>query len=462
MFMPKKNNPADFQDILDVLKAFSNGASLKEIESKIKRGVSKRTLQRRLSKLIERQLISVEGKTKARIYKLVKENLNNEAIEGKKISYNEIIKLSAKSIEIQKKIAKPIQLRKYVNYNRKFLDKYKPNISSYLSESVKKHLKKIGKTDGERPAGTYAKQIFNRLLIDLSWNSSRLEGNTYSLLETERLFEFSEVAEGKNLFDSQMILNHKSAIEFLVNTKSGVGINKFSILSLHALLSENLLGNPDSCGRLRNIPVGIAKAVYQPTAIIQLIEECFDLIIKKAHEILDPFEKSFFLMVHIPYLQPFEDVNKRVSRLAANIPLIIENLCPLSFIDVPQDTYINGLLGVYELNKVDLLRDVFIWSYERSSQFYSTVRKTLGEPDPFRFKYRDLIHKIVSKIVLQKMNKSKSIEFIRKEACKQFKIVEIQNHFIDTIEVEFRGLHIGNIARYKLKQSDFNSWKKIW
>ena len=91
----------------------------------------------------------------------------------------------------------------------------------------------LGKTDGNRPAGTYARQIYSRLLIDLSWNSSRLEGNTYSLLETERLLELGEVAEGKNRRETQMILNHKAAIEFIVDMAGEVDINRYTILNIH-------------------------------------------------------------------------------------------------------------------------------------------------------------------------------------------------------------------------------------
>ena len=98
-------------------------------------------------------------------------------------------------------------------------------------------------------------------------------------------------------------------------------------------------------------------------------------------------------MVHLPYLQPFDDVNKRTSRLSANIPLIRENLSPLSFVDVPEQAYIDGLLGVYELNQIELLRDVFVWAYERSCARYSAVRQPLGEPDKFRLRYRDRIAK---------------------------------------------------------------------
>ena len=242
----------------------------------------------------------------------------------------------------------------------------------------------------QRPAGTYARQILNRLLIDLSWNSSRLEGNTYSLLETERLLELGEAPEGKNSMEAQMILNHKAAIEFMVESAEQMRFNSFTILSLHALLSDNLLRDQRACGCLRSTPVGIAKSVYQPLAIPQLISEYFQQILDTADAITDPFEQSFFVMVQLLYLQPFLDVNKRVSRLAANIPLIRENLCPLSFVDVPEQVYVSGLLGVYELNRIELLREVFVWAYERSSSLYSATRQELGEPDPFRLRYRNL------------------------------------------------------------------------
>ena len=137
----------------------------------------------------------------------------------------------------------------------------------------------------------------------------------------------------------------------------------------------------------------------------QLIEESFQQILDTVTAITDPFEQAFFVMVHLPYLQPFEDVNKRVSRLALNIPLIRQNLSPLSFVDVPLRPYIDGLLGVYELNRIELLRDVFVWAYDRSSARYAAVRRSLGEPDPFRLRYRALIVEIVADVVRGAMNK---------------------------------------------------------
>ncbi|MFA0520617.1 Fic family protein, partial [Vibrio sp. 10N.222.55.E8] len=90
-------------------------------------------------------------------------------------------------------------------------------------------------------------------------------------------------------------------------------------------------------------------------------------ILNKANQILDPFEQSFFIMVHLPYLQPFADINKRTSRLAANIPLLKANVCPLTFLDVPEKAYSKAVLGIYEMNRIDLLRDLYLWAYERST-----------------------------------------------------------------------------------------------
>ena len=119
-------------------------------------------------------------------------------------------------------------------FNRQFLDRYRPNTTFYLSPKERAHLTEVGETKtGVEPAGTYAKQILNRLLIDLSWNSSRLEGNTYSLLDTRRLIEFGEEAQDRNRLEAQMILNHKDAIEFLVSEADEIGFNRHTILNLH-------------------------------------------------------------------------------------------------------------------------------------------------------------------------------------------------------------------------------------
>ena len=166
-------------------------------------------------------------------------------------------------------------------------------------------------------------------------------------------------------------------------------------------------------------------------------------------------------MVHLPYLQPFEDVNKRVSRLAANIPLIQQNLCPLSFVDVPEEAYIDGILGVYELNRVELLRDVFVWAYERSCARYSAVRQSLGEPDPFRLRHRQLMADTIGEIIRRRMDKKAAVACIRRVSAEKVKLEE-QARFAELIETELMSLHEGNIARYRLRPSEYLTWRETW
>jgi Fic family protein len=372
------------------------------------------------------------------------------------------VPINAESEEIKNAVRKPLHERNPVGYNRSFLDDYRPNDSFYLSQKTREHLSNIGQSpDSNLPAGTYVRNIFNRLLIDLTWNSSRLEGNTYSLLETDRLLDLSIAADGKDAIETQMILNHKVAIELLVEQYDDITFNRYTILSFHALLSDNLLADPEACGRLRTNLIGIGKSVYLPLAVPQIIKECFQQFLDTVTNISDPFEQSFFAMVHLPYLQPFEDVNKRVSRIAANLPLVKNNLSPLSFIDVPKQAYIEGLLGIYELNKIDLLRDVFIWAYERSCKRYSAVQQSLGEPDPFRLQFRELIGQVVTEIVLTQKNKIDAAIFIKMQASENVPTAE-QARFIEVVETEVLSLHEGNIARYRLRPSEYQIWNKKW
>jgi len=422
-------------------------------------------LQRRLAWLVAEKRLTVEGRGRASRYRvpiILQVDSARLAIHGQEVSVEIYIPISAEGQAVKQAVREPIQRRRPVGYDRAFLDGYRPNESFYLPAETRQRLFESGRSpDGEQlAAGTYARQIFSRLLIDLSWNSSRLEGNTYSLLETERLLELGESAEGKGAKEAQMILNHKAAIELLVDQASETGFNRYTILNLHALLSDNLL-DPQACGRLRSVPVGIAKSVYHPLEVPQLIEECFQQFLHTATAIQDPFEQAFFAMVHLPYLQPFEDVNKRVSRLAANLPLIRRNLCPLSFVDVPEGAYVDGILGVYELNRIELLRDVFVWAYERSCARYSAVRQSLGQPDSFRMLHRVLVAETVAAVVRGGMDKVSAIAFIRLRAAENVS-QESRAHFVEVVETELMSLHDGNIARYRLRPSEYQAWRKTW
>ena len=373
-----------------------------------------------------------------------------------------LVPLSESGAAIQDYLKQPPEARKPVGYNREFLESYRPNVSAYLSRKERAHLGKIGRPAmAAQPAGTYARQILNRLLIDLSWNSSRLEGNTYSLLDTRRLIEFGEEAEGGGHGEAQMILNHKDAIEFLVSAADEIGLNRYTLLNLHAMLANNLLQDEAAAGRLRHIAVGIEKSAFHPLEDPQLIEQCFDQILATATAIEDSFEQSFFLMAQLPYLQPFDDVNKRVSRLAANIPLIKSNMSPLSFTDVPRSTYTEATLGVYELNKTDLLRDVFIWAYERSAAHYEAVKQSLGEPDPFKMKHRTGLRSIVGEIVRGSMSRKAAFAHIASWVQDNIEPAEC-DRFREIAESELLSLHEGNYARYQITPAAFDTWQQVW
>lgn len=453
----------EIEHLAEIIKCHQDGISIEELLKFTNDVTPKRTVQYRLSTLVKSGILRIEGAGRSSKYYFNQVVENKQTLKPAAASETIFkVPLSLEGEKMRKQISAPIQLRGHVSYRRDFLDLYKPNKTFYLSQSIIEKLSKLGAgVEKGRPAGTYARKIYQRLLIDLSWNSSRLEGNTYSLLETERLLATGEEAPGKNWMDTQMILNHKAAIEFIVDMAEEVDINRYTILNIHGLLSHNLLMDPKACGRLRMIPVKIGKSVYHPVEVPQLLEEYFQLIIQKATAIQNPFEQSFFLMVHLPYLQPFLDVNKRVSRLAGNIPFIRENLSPLSFVDVPESDYIQGLLAIYELNRIELFRDVFVWAYERSASLYLATLESIGQPDRFRVRYRDFIQQVVCIVVQNKMDKLKSSQFISKFANENISS-EDRNRFIEIAEIEVSSLHEGNFARFKIRPLEFFEWQSSW
>jgi Fic family protein len=418
---------------------------------------NRKAIRRALNSLEDQDLIVPKGAGRSRVYVLKKapavvESVDNEAYKG--------IEISTESQSLLWYLSKEINEREPVGYNQDLLRSYEPNKTFYLTAEQRADLNKIGQVEAVmRLAGTYAKNILNRLLIDLSWNSSRLEGNTYSLLETKRLIELGETAVGRDLTEAQMILNHKAAIEYIVESAEEERITSQEICSIHALLSENLLGDASASGRLRTIIVGIAGTTYIPLENPHLIRECLDLFIEKANEINDPFEQSLFSIVHLSYLQAFEDVNKRTGRLVANIPLIRKNLKPLSFTEVQQAAYVTTLLGVYERNDVSLIRDLYVWAYTRSSQKYSAIQQSMGEPNVLKLKYRTAINEIVRSIILEQIRGSQIVQRIH-GSIEASNIPEADRAALfNLIETEFLNLHEGNIARFKVLLSEFQTWK---
>lgn len=453
--MGKQIAKEDLKGIEEILKAHPNGVDLKFISDAMGNNIPHRTLQYRLRHLVAQGRVVTQGNRRGMKYHPAPPAIGTR-------TEAESLPLSKVAQDIRKTVSQSLVSRKIVGYNRDFLDSYRPNESAYLSESDRIQLREEGTVQsGFQPAGTYARNILDRLLIDLSWNSSRLEGNTYSLLDTKRLIAFGKEAQGKDRVEAQMILNHKDAIEFLVNNADEIGFNRFTIRNLHGVLANNLLPDPQAAGSLRQIEVEIGKSAFKPLAVPQLIEECFDQILDTARAISDPFEQSFFIMVHLPYLQPFEDVNKRVSRLAANIPLIKANLVPLTFADVPRDLYVQATLGVYELNKVELLREIYLWAYKRSTERYAAVRQSLGDPDSFRLKHRDALRQVVGTVVRDQLDRASAFKYLETWTVENL-VEDERDQFQRVAEDEVLALHEGNFARYRVRPSEFETWRIVW
>lgn len=260
----------------------------------------------------------------------------------------------------------------FVTYNEKFLLYYRPNIFNYFSKIELKDLENMGniyiKNKNINEINQIQKKILESFLIDLSWASSKLEGNTYNLLDTQNLILYGIENKNKTNEETTMILNHKKAIQYLLECKNNY-FNETDVKNIHYLLGKGLLDN-DDLGVIRRKKVKITNSNYIPLEYSMDIYPNFDTILNKLNEIEHPIEQSFFALIHISYLQPFIDFNKRTSRLMANLSLLKNNLSPISFINMSQDFYISGLLEIYEKNDISLMKEVFKNAYKFSCEKY--------------------------------------------------------------------------------------------
>lgn len=355
---------------------------------------------------------------------------------------------SPPALQLSRRLDVPLAARDPVTYQRSFVDGYVPNESWLLPRELAEELHRSGRLQGQQPAGTYARKVLEQLLIDLSWSSSRLEGNRYSLLATEELFKRGSAG---NDTDAVMLLNHKTAIEFLVDAVPVQGLSTAIVRNLHAVLMQDLLADTDELGAIRQKVVNISDTVYVPTQVPAILEEMLESIVAKARLIKNPVEAAFFLWVNLAYLQPFEDGNKRTSRLAANIPLMLYNCAPLSFLDVDVQDHARAMLGVYEFRDVALAVDLFAWTYRRSIKKYVVVMESLGAPDPLRLRYRASLTDAMGLVVRER----KSVETALGElGLTQDKVPGFQALLLD----ELRKLEVFNCARYRLTMSAVQSW----
>lgn len=401
----------------------------RDIRENVAPGSSDATIWRVLRRLVNEGTLEVSGKGPATVYSL------------------------SGSFAVRAHLRIPRNRRRPAGYRREFLDSYIPNKTFRLGEDDRRLLRNAGKLDfSPEAARIHTHRVIQRFLIDLSWASSRMEGNTYSLPETERLIRFDKEASGKEKKEAAMILNHKEAIQYVVENINEITIGRTDMCNIHALLSNNLLIDPSMSGRPRRMPVGISGSSYVPLEDQFEIQDEFDMLIHKAAGIDDPFEQAFFLLVHIPYLQAFEDVNERTSRVVSNVPLLKAGLLPMSFVFVGEGDYSDGLVGIYELNNHELLRKVYIDAYMASAENYRVLRSEVEVPEKAALAYRDFVREAVRRSVIEwKVFRYENILSMAAEAEIP---EEDREEVVDYVRREFRGLHEGNVVRYGLYPKD--------
>lgn len=417
-------------------------------------GSSLPAVKRMLSKLVEAGRVEVTGKARATRYQLLA--IDTSAAVGTQVFQPPAVAAASRaaptwravSSALRQQLTQPLAARAPVTYRRDFVDNYKPNETFMLPRDLAEELAALGRLPGQLPAGTYVRKVLEQLLIDLSWSSSHLEGNRYTLLDTEELFKSGAAATDS---DAVMLLNHKAAVEFLVDAVPTQGLSAGLIRNLHAVLMQDLMAEVGALGAIREKVVNISGTIYVPSQVPAVLQEMFEHIISTAQYIKNPLESAFFLWVNLAYLQPFEDGNKRVSRLAANVPLMLYNQAPLSFLDVDREDYALAMMGIYESCDVSMAVDLFEWTYRRSQAKYKVVMESMGSPDPFRVTYREALNEAVGMVVRERKGVGQALASLGlpDEDAPRFQQLLVQ---------ELTTLAVFNCARYRLGIKQTQAW----
>jgi Fic family protein len=208
---------------------------------------------------------------------------------------------------------------------------------------------------------------FERLTIDLSWKSSALEGNTYTLLDTETLIKEHQEAPGHTREEAQMILNHKSALDYARDARSEFRTLTISkIGTIHDLIVQNL----GITRGLRKTPVGIVGTRYRPLDNEHQIREALEETIQRINILTEPFSKTLIAISLISYIQPFNDGNKRTARMVGDALLLAHDSCPLSFRNMDIAAYKRALILFYEQHSLRLLKEIFIEQFRYAATHY--------------------------------------------------------------------------------------------
>ena len=337
--------------IIEYVK-FNPHSSSSQIHKGSELGVELITTKRLLSKLVVANLLSINGKGRATKYTLSKK-------------YNLI-----RPINIDSYFAKEVDDRVIIErFNLELIDNILPNIELFTSKEIN-HLKNLHKKHIDNIStlsNTLYKKDLERLGIDLSWKSSQIEGNTYSLLETEQLLKESVEAKGKNKEEAYMLLNHKTALDYILDSPNYfLKLDLQKIIEIHSLLVNKL----DVEKNIRKRIIGITGTNYKPLDNEYQIKEAIETICDLVNSKENTFEKAFILLLLLSYIQAFEDGNKRTARIMSNAVLISNNHCPISFRTVDSIDYKKAMLIFYEQNNISAFKKIFINQYEFAVNTY--------------------------------------------------------------------------------------------
>lgn len=326
--------------------------SSKEIFDGLGLDMAYATLKRILQHLLAENLIETTGKGKATKYRISKGYELLYVIDTKEYFEKEI---DERTIRKQ--------------FNHSLLKETLPQTPLFSNGEMEKlqllqqqYQDKTAKISKE----IYAKEL-ERLAIDLSWKSSQIEGNTYSLLETERLLKDKETATGKTKDEATMLLNHKDALDFVVAHKNYVSpLSLSAIEDIHSLLIKEL--NVDR--NIRKRRVGISGTNYTPIDNEFQIREAMEEMCKLVNGTNNVFMKALLVLVLISYIQPFNDGNKRTARIISNAILMDNNYCPLSFRTIDSIEYKKAMLIFYEKNNISAFKNIFIDQFKFAVETY--------------------------------------------------------------------------------------------
>ncbi|SOC21598.1 Fic family protein [Thalassospira xiamenensis] len=349
--------------------------------------------------------------------------------------------------------------RRAVPYNADLIDQYLPNETKWFSPQQLKEMVEVG-GGAEMDASTYSRAIAQKLLVDLAYASSNLEGNTYSYIDTEVLVQYGKVAEGKESNETLMILNHKAAINYLIDYIEDIEVDVREFKTMHSLLAAGLV-DERQVGTVRQHIVGVGNSAYVPLSIPARLEDEFQKIANKAAQIVDPFEQSLFLMTMISYVQFFVDVNKRTGRLMANVPLLKAGLSPLSFLNVDKAEYMRGLLSFYELGRADVIASAYAKGYVASaSRYHAYIGRDRSEIE-LEARNRVELHRAVKEYV------EGSLELGQKLGddyyFQEFDGVVADDHdaFVVLLRKAISNLHDGNHVVYGIRRRAFDEYANL-